>query len=322
MTVLTEDDQDVEARAPELSDRAVTTLYEVLVLTQVLDESLGRLHSQGQIPFYIPSAGAAAVSAGTALSIDDDDWLYPSFRDAAAYLVRGGSVEQLVAQALGSGADELHGRQLPGHLSLPDGRFVSVSGVAGTRATQAAGTALAMKLRGEPGVALAVCGAGDIDQPSLYGAMDLMHRFRLPAVLVCRSRGSVDVADRAAGFDILGRRVDGGDVLAVYKAVRSARGHAATGKGSRVVDTVLPDGEHDAAARLRPFLERRGIWDPGLEEELRQRLRARVVESIEAAESSGRPCRQRMLDDVLAERPWMLQEQAERIESAEDDEGS
>lgn len=318
MTVLTEDDRDVDSVAPELNDRAVTNLYEVLVLTETLDDRLGALHRDGRIPFYVPNAPAAAVSAGTALAINDEDWLFPSYRDAAAYLVRGGSIEQLVAQALGSASDALHGRQLPGHGSLPDGRFVSVSGVTGTRATQTAGTALAMKLAGDGSAAVAICGAGDIDQPSFAGAMDLIDRYRLPAVLVCRSRGEIDVADRAAGFGIGGRRVDGSDVLAVYKAVRSARGHAATGKGGRVVDMVLPAEDVDVAGRLRPFLERRGIWDPGLDDELRQRSRGRVVEAIEAAESMGAPARSNLFDDVTARRSWMLQEQAEGMAAGDD----
>lgn len=314
LTVLGADPEQSDKDAPDLSERDLRTLYEALVLAQILDEHCDLLHESGKLSFWIPSGVAAAVAAGSALALDDVDWLYPSFRSAAAYWLRGGSVEQWVAQMLGSADDSQHGRQIAGHASLPDGRYVSVSGVLANHVQQAAGTALAMQLRGERGAVLALLGIGSAAQAGFHSALELAARFTLPLVLVARTDGSLDLAARAAGYGLGSRRVDGGDVLAVLKAVRAARAQAAGGQGAELVEAIVQEADAvDPAVRLRPFLEHRGLWDPGRQEELQQRCHARVAAAIEVAESIGRPPVATMFDDVYAERVWMLQEQAELL---------
>lgn len=314
LTVLGADAEQNDKNAPELSERDLRTLYEALVLARILDEHCELLHDGGKLSFWVPSGVAAAVAAGSALALDDADWLYPSFRSAAAYWLRGGSVEQWVAQMLGSADDSQHGRQVAGHASLPDGRYVSVSGVLANHVQQAAGTALAMRLRGEPAAVLALLGAGSAAQAGFHSALELAARLALPLVLVARTDGHLDLASRAAGYGLGTQRVDGGDVLAVLKAARAARAQAAGGRGAQLVEAIVHEGDAvDPAVRLRPFLEHRGLWDPGRQEDLQQRCHARIAAAIEVAESIGKPPAATMFDDVYADRPWMLQEQAEQL---------
>ncbi len=317
MSVLVEDPETSERLAPEIDDRDLQRLYEALVLTRTVDEQCMRLHRTGRLPLYVPCGRASAVAAGAALAIADEDWLFPGFRDLAAYLLRGGGVEALVAQVLASAGDPLRGRRLPGRPSLPDGRFVSISSALGNRAQHAVGVGIAIRRRHQERAALVICGQGDIEQGAFWNAVDVAARFRAPVVFVVRNDARVDVSDRVAGFGVGGWRVDGTDVLAVFKAVRAARGQA-VGRGPKIVDAVtrgapqdLLDGAADPASRLRPFLERRGLWDPGRQEDLLQQSNERVQNAIDAAESEGPPPVSSLFEDVWAEPPWPLQEQAE-----------
>jgi 2-oxoisovalerate dehydrogenase E1 component alpha subunit len=311
--VLGDDLEETDRLAPELRDRDLVGLYEALTLARLLDSHGEQMQQAGELGFWVGSGSAAAVSVAAAAALDEADWFYPSFRDAAAFLVRGGSVEKIAAQILGSADDLVKGRQVPNHGSLPGGRFVSVSASLATQFQHAAGTAVAMRLRGAPQVALAVTGAGAVGQPAFHLGLETAARHRAPAIFVVRGRES-GAARRAEAIGLASEVVDGTDVLAIYKAVHDARERAVTAHMATLVEARIPaSGAADARSRLRPYLEFRGAWDPGREEALTQRLEARIASALAAARAAGPPPAESVFDDVYAERTWVLEEQAEAL---------
>jgi TPP-dependent pyruvate/acetoin dehydrogenase alpha subunit len=259
------------------------------------------------------------------------------------YLLRGGSMRSWFDQLFGNAADLTKGRQIPGHHSLPGGRFVSVSGRVGTQLVQAAGCALAAKLRRDEACVLTSFGEETCDANDFHAAMNVASRFRVPAVFVCRSErrdagarvgATATVATRAESYGISAVRVEGADAPAVYRAVREARDNAIDGGGPTLVEAVLDlaalfgnavQGEggspspSDPVAALREFLEECGAWDAARQEDMTARLRQRVAEAVAAARAEPRPALDSVLADVYAETPWMLEEQREglRDEGAE-----
>ncbi len=320
LTVLADDVEAIERNVGDLSDADLTALYESLVVTRVVDERCARLQQSGRIGFWAPSGASAAVSAGAARAFEDGDWLYPSYRDVGAFLVRGGSIEQLFAQVLASRDDLARGRQLPGHATLPAGRFVSVSGPLATQIQHAVGTALAMKLRHDPHTVLALFGAAATDQASFQIGLSTAERHAAPVVFVCRCP-STSLAPLAMAHGVKPVSVDGTDMLAVYTAARSAREAALAGAGPTLIEAVVPAGTATLkpAARLRPYLEHRGVWDAGREDEFSRRCEERGEAAIASAESVGPPTADTMFDDVWAERPWMLQEQSRKLRRLKDE---
>ncbi len=314
LTVLADDVEAIERNVADLSDADLTALYESLVVARIVDERCARLQQSGRIGFWAASGSSAAVSAGAARAFQDGDWLYPSYRDVAAFLVRGGSIEQLFAQVLSSREDLAHGRQLPGHATLPSGRFVSVSGPLATQIQHAAGTAFAMKLRQDTHAVVALFGAASTDQAAFQVGLSTAARHAAPVVFVCRCP-SASLAAFAAAYEVTAVSVDGTDMLAVYTAARAARQAAIAGDGPTLIEAVVPD-ETPAevpGARLRPYLEHRGVWDAGREEDFRGRCDERVAAAVAAAENAGPPPADAMFDDVWALRPWMLQEQSRKL---------
>ena len=141
--VLSGDAAAVETEALGLDDGALVRLYEAMAATRAVDQESARLHREGEIPFYVSSAGLESVSVASAFPLGTSDWLFPSHRDLGMYLLRGGSMRSWFDQLFGNTADLAKGRQLPGQHSRPRGRFVSVSGRVGTQVLQAAGCAAA-----------------------------------------------------------------------------------------------------------------------------------------------------------------------------------
>ncbi len=318
LSLLSADPESTEAATVLLDDEQLRALYETLTLTRILDGTCARLHQDGRVGFFVPSLPAAASSAAAAIALHDGDWLFPSFRDAAAYLARGGRIDDFLAQLMGAAGDLVKGRQLPGHGSLPGGRFVAPSGAAGTQIQHASGVALAMQLRGDAQVAMAIFGPSAVAQGAFHTGLNAAVRHQVPAIFLCRTLGTEfpPVAARAAGYGLKTELVDGTDCLAVGNAVATARAQALEGGGPTLIEAVI-DGaqfEQDAAGRLRAFVEHRGLWDAEREEAFVRRCQDRVLDALEVVENAGPVSAEDVFQDVWAEPPWMLQEQAAHLE--------
>ena len=93
----------------------------------------------------------------------------------------------------------------------------------------AVGAALAYKLKGEPHVALAICGDGATSNGRWHESLNWSAIARLPVVWIVNNNRYAystpnelefpvpTVAERAAAYKMPGVRVDGADVLAVEK---------------------------------------------------------------------------------------------------------
>jgi TPP-dependent pyruvate/acetoin dehydrogenase alpha subunit len=334
--VLSADAAAVDCEGLGLDDKRLERLYEAMATTRAVDERGRRLHHDGEIDFYVASRGLEAVACGAAYALEAADWLFPSQRDVGMYLLRGGSLRSWLDQLFGNVADLCKGRQLPGLASLPEGRFVSVSGRVGTQITHAVGCAAAIKARGDAACALASFGEAATTTADYPAALTIAARLRAPVVMVCRSAqraagaevgAAASLAQRARDLGLSTARVDGSDALAVFAAARTARETAVSGGGATLIEAVVSraamfgeqeaadDGAlaHDPLHRLREFGEQSGWWTAAREDELSARLRERIDEAVEAARAEERPGPAAMFEDVYAEMPWMLQEQRERL---------
>ena len=82
-------------------------------------------------------------------------------------------------------------------------------------------------------------------------------------------------------------------------------------KAYRLADEVEHWTKVDPMVRLRHHLEVLGVWGDKEEQRLRTRVENELKQCIEAAEAKAPPTVESMFDDVYAERPWHLQEQAD-----------
>lgn len=305
-------DPDDDVPGLDLEEDDLRRLYEYLLLVRAIDDRADELLRAGHIRFFVPAGTHAAASLGAADALEDRDWLYPSYRDFPAWLLRGGSLRELVAQLLGSGTDPLHGRQLPGHLCLPEGRFVAVSGPLTSHLAQAVGTAMALGRDGDPGVVLASHGRLAGRRGSFVAALREAAERGAPVIFGWRGRGE-DPSALADAHGVPVCRVDGGDVLAVRTMVRRAREAALAGEGPQLVVARLDGAAEgpDAATRLRRFLEARGSWEADWHEEVERRCREGLAEAVGRA--AGSPDPETVLADVTAEPAWMLLEQGEQL---------
>ena len=325
-----DDDHSVDTAPVELGDlEPLIRLFETLAVAERVDNECQRLQTSGVLSFYVPGGAQNAVSAAVGCTLEEGDWAYPSYRDLAMYLARGGAPRALFDQLLANGRDPAAGRQLPGHFSLPGGRYISVSGALGTQIPQAVGTGIAMQLRGNYSVTLVSFGAAAVAQSGFHQGMELAARFRPPVIMICsvaaRAGLQGSLEGRAGGYGVASRTVDGGDPVAMLEACGEAR-QTVRDSGAMLLIAELPDPALSAAKNNGGLAARRAV-ETQLEELvaggpraplLSERLAAilstatdTVREASASAAESAPPAASRALEDIYGEPSWMQQEQSE-----------
>ena len=119
------DDGTADPDAIALPDAAALALYRWMVLNRALDERMVTLQRQGRIGFYIGSIGEEATVFGTAAGMEENDWIFPCYREHGAALFRGMPLVTFMCDLLGNAGDAMKGRQMPCHEAWRPGRYAS-----------------------------------------------------------------------------------------------------------------------------------------------------------------------------------------------------
>jgi pyruvate dehydrogenase E1 component alpha subunit/2-oxoisovalerate dehydrogenase E1 component alpha subunit len=130
-------------------------------------------------------------------------------------------------------------------------------------------------------------------------------------------------------------RVDGNDILAVYKVTREAVDRARAGGGPTFIEaltyrvsahsssddptryrdeTVTEQWKQkDPIARFRTFLLSSGVLDEAGDARIRDQIDREVRDAIAAEEAVPLPALATLVEDVYSEVPWHLREQLDAV---------
>jgi len=282
-------------------------------MAKALDDRMHILVKQGRAPFVGSSRGHEGVQVASTAAIGPDDWLVPHYRGLANSIVRGLTMKEWMLAVFAKAGDPLSaGRNIPGgSYSYRRLKIAPVSQVVASWIPKAAGIAYATKLKGEGSVTLCSFGDGATSQGEFHEGVNFAAVHRLPVVFVCENNSyaisvpirlqmaNPNVADRAAGYGIPGVTVDGTDVPACYAAAREAVARARTGEGPTLIDAK--------------------IWRINSHTSEDNQLKYRTKEELEEASRHDPIVR---FTAWLAERRWITQEGAARMQTAFDQEAS
>jgi pyruvate dehydrogenase E1 component subunit alpha len=333
----------VESMEPEISEEELRRLYKLMVLTRNLDIRGLQLQRQGRIGFYIGCLGQEAAQIGSAYALKPEDWILPAYREVGSMLLRGITLNQLMDQYFANAADVQKGRQLTNLLGIKAVNYVSGSAPIATQIPHAVGVALAAKLRGDPIVALTYFGDGGTSENDFHAGMNFAGVFKTPTIFFCqnnhyaisvpvnRQTASETIAIKAKAYGFEGVRVDGNDILAVYRTTKEAVDKARKGGGPTLIEAVTYRmGPHsssddpkryrteeelaewqrrDPLVRFRKYLEKKRIWNEAEEKQAQDEANLQLDQAIEHAEKTPRPAIDTLFTDVYEQMPWNLEEQ-------------
>lgn len=292
---------------PRLERDRVVGLFEQMITSRVVGTRLAALAEEGRIGFFPNRRGMEAAIVGATAVLREQDWLFPAYGDAGAALVRGATVSELAARALGGANDPLAGREVPAVFSSRALRIASIGAGPANRLPHAVGVAWAAAQRGDDVVSAVFFDAPEVDAADFHTGLNFAGVMAAPVLFVCRVRqGEKGAAQHAVAYGIASARCDGSDVLAVVRTLTEALERAASGGGATVVDLVVGSAD-EALERARKHVVRLGAWDEARESALVERVEQQLASAI--ASGDGEPALRTIFDDVYAELPPELERQ-------------
>jgi pyruvate dehydrogenase E1 component alpha subunit len=332
---------------PDLGHEDLLKMYRYMLTVRKLNEKGMSLQRQGRIGFFMESTGQEACQIGMSYTLTAADWAFPSYRDPGTCLVRGVPMSALFDQIMGNSADESKGRQMPVHWGFSQWKIVSLSSPIGAKLLHAVGVAYAAKFRGEKAVALASFGEGATSQGEFHSAMNFAGVYKTPVVFFCennqyaislparRQTASESIAIKAEAYGFEGVQIDGNDILAVYKATKSAVDKARAGGGPTLIEAItyrmgghstsddpnvyrnLEEVElwkkRDPILRFTAYLANKGILTEQENKRLQEEIEAEISRVVKEREAIPPPDLSTLFTDVYSEMPWHLREEAEEF---------
>nr|WP_296766843.1 thiamine pyrophosphate-dependent enzyme [Rhodococcus sp. (in: high G+C Gram-positive bacteria)] len=227
-------------RRYDIDPQLARTLYRDMFRARRLDREALSLQRQGELGLWLQSWGQEAAQVGSMHALDSDDFVFPSYREHAAAMVRGVTPTQLLTQWRGA----THAGWDPA-----DYRFHFYSLVLGTQTLHATGYAMGCRLDGGDTVVATYFGDGAASQGDVSEAFNWAAARSLPVLFFCQNNQwaistppelqyRAPVYQRAAGFGLRSFYVDGNDALAVHEVTRVAAQSIRDGGGPALVEAV------------------------------------------------------------------------------------
>jgi 2-oxoisovalerate dehydrogenase E1 component subunit alpha len=246
-----------------LDDDDLRELLRLMIRCRRLDRECWSLQRQGELTVYPPFEGQEAAQVGSAFALGAEDFVFPSFRELAAAVVRGVDVVAYLQYHRGT----WHGGPYD---PLASG-FAPICVPVATQIVHAVGWALGAKLDGSTACALVYFGDGATSEGDFHEGANLAAVLGVPAILFCQNNGwaisvpaheqyIAPIVARAAGYGIPGVRVDGNDVLAVYAVTKDALERARSGGGPTLIEAMTYRiGAHSTADDASRYRDEREV---------------------------------------------------------------
>ena len=338
---------------PNLDEDTLLKGLEHMMRLRIFDDRMIKMQRTGLLSFYMRSFGEEAIAIAQTMALEEQDWLFPSYRQPGAQFVRGRDMVSMICHCIGNTEDNVRGRQMPVHYTWKEGRFISISSPVGTQFPQAVGVAMASAYRGLDEVCISWLGDGTSAQGDFHYAVNFASTFKPPVILnvvnnqwaisthVSLATGGRTFAERGLAYDIPSFRVDGNDFLALYSVTKWARERASAGLGPTHIEVYTyragahsssddpsayrPGNEFecwpggDPVERLRDHLMKIGEWDEEKDKALAEKIDNDVMTAYkEACEfgdlaSGPYPPASTIFTEVYETVPWHIQEQREEL---------
>ncbi|UOQ95719.1 pyruvate dehydrogenase (acetyl-transferring) E1 component subunit alpha [Halobacillus shinanisalinarum] len=321
----------------ELSLDLVKMFYEKMLRARMMDKKCVNLQRQGKIGTYVQYEGQEAAQVGSALAIEEGDWMFPSYRDHAATMTFGHSLRNLLLYWVG---------RIEGGIP-PEGKNIFPPAVPiASQLLHATGVAWAEKKKNTDRVSLVYFGDGATSEGDFHEGLNFASVFKAPVVFLNQNNGyaisvptekqmnSKTIAQKGLGYDIPSIRIDGNDILAVFIETKKAVDRARRGEGPTLIEAVTwRYGAHttaddpskyrdqsesdrrrtttDPLLRLEKYMKNENSWD----EEWLASMEQKITNEINTAISEMKDYPKADIDQVFShvfEKPtWTIEQQRE-----------
>jgi len=217
------------------SDQQLLQFYRQLLLPRMIEEKMLNLLRQGKISKWFSGIGQEAISVGTVMAMDKDEYILPMHRNLGIFTGRGMPFHQLFTQWQGKFNGFSKGRERSFHFGNQEYKIVGMISHLGPQMGVADGIALASKLRNENKVTAVFTGDGGSSEGDFHESINVAAVWDLPVIFIIENNGYglstpseeqfrfKSFTEKGPGYGIPTRQVDGNNVLDVFDAVDEIR---------------------------------------------------------------------------------------------------
>ena len=313
-------------------------LLEQMLLIRQLEETMAEGYSAQEMrcPVHL-SIGQEAAAVGVCQALLKSDQIFSTHRCHAHYIAKGGDLKAMVAEIYGKSTGCIGGRGGSMHLMDQKNGIVASIPIVASSIPLAVGAALADKIDGRERVSVAFFGDASVEEGIFHESANFASLHKLPVLFVCENnlysvytplfqrQPNRPLTDLARAHGIKNQRVDGNDVIEVYKASLSAIKACRSGDGPyflqfdtyRWLEHCGPGYDNhigyrseaeflewqklDPIAKLILDMQRDNVLNASSLELLKQDLQAKINLVFEFAKSSSLPTPDQVSEYIYAD---------------------
>ena len=210
-------------------------LLRQMIRIRRFEEKCAELYTKAKIRGFLHLyIGEEAVSVGLGTALRPEDAVIATYREHGHALVRGISMNSIMAEMYGKMEGCSRGRGGSMHLFDAATHFYGGSAIVAGGIPMAVGLALAARMQQRNQIIVCLFGEGAVAEGVFHESMNLAALWQVPVLFVCennlyamgtrleRSESQTDICRKLDSYGIPSLHIDGMDVLAVRDAAQKA----------------------------------------------------------------------------------------------------
>ncbi|MDN3551327.1 alpha-ketoacid dehydrogenase subunit alpha/beta [Mucilaginibacter aquaedulcis] len=214
-----------------LNNENLTLFYKKLLMPRLVEEKMLILLRQGRIGKWFSGIGQEAIAVGSTLAMQNDEYILPMHRNLGVFTSRDIPLSRLMAQWQGKPSGFTKGRDRSFHFGTQEYKIIGMISHLGPQLALADGIALADVLAERKRSTLVFTGEGATSEGDFHEALNIAAVWKLPVIFLIENNGyglstpineqygCHSLVDKAVGYGMEGRRIDGNNILEVYHTI-------------------------------------------------------------------------------------------------------
>ena len=215
----------------KFDDKTLINLYKGILKPRLIEEKMLILLRQGKISKWFSGIGQEAISVGSAMALDHDEYILPMHRNLGVFTSKGVPLNRLFSQFQGKINGFTNGRDRSFHFGSKEHYTVGMISHLGPQLGVADGIALANKLKKNNKTTIVFTGDGGTSEGDFHEALNIASVWDLPVIFIIENNGyglstpnseqynCKSFADKGVGYGMDAYTIDGNNILEVYNSI-------------------------------------------------------------------------------------------------------